>query len=153
MAIEERLLELGIVLPVLPAPIANYVPAIVHGGNLIVSGQLPRDDNGIIKGQLGGGASVEDASQAARVCAIAILSVAREALAGDLERIERCLFISGYVNAAPSFELHPQVMNGASDLLVEIFGENGRHGRAAVGVASLPMGAVVEISAQFAIRD
>lgn len=151
--IEQRLAELGITLPELSAPVANYVPALLHRGTLHLSGQLPRSNLGLIKGQVGVDLSVDDGAIAARSCAIALLATAKSVLDGNLDRIEQCLMVSGFVNAAPGFESHPQVINGASDLMVEVLGDIGRHSRVAVGVPSLPLGVCVEVSATFAVRE
>lgn len=151
--IEQRLAQLGIELPETPAPVANYVSAVLCRGTLTLSGQLPRSAIGLVTGQVGGDLSVEEGVESARLCAIALLATAKSALGGDLGRIEQCLTLSGFVNAAPGFEAHPQVINGASDLIVEVLGSIGRHCRVAVGVSSLPFGVSVEISASFAIRD
>lgn len=151
--IEQRLAELGIVLPETSAPVANYVPAVLFRGILTLSGQLPRSELRLIKGQVGSTLSVEEGVEAARLCAIALLATAKSALDGNLDRIEQCLTLIGFVNAVPGFEAHPQVINGASDLIVEVLGHAGRHCRVAVGVSSLPLGVCVEVSASFAIRD
>nr|WP_315457966.1 RidA family protein [uncultured Sphingorhabdus sp.] len=151
--IEQRLAQLGIELPETPAPVANYVPAVLFRGTLVLSGQLPRSAVGLVKGQVGSDLSVEEGAVSARLCAIALLATAKSALGGDLDRIEQCLTLSGFVNAAQGFEAHPQVINGASDLIVEVLGSVGRHCRVAVGVSSLPFGVSVEISASFAVRD
>ncbi|MBA4308276.1 MAG: hypothetical protein C0429_16225 [Sphingopyxis sp.] len=151
--IQNRLADLGIDLPDTLPPVANYVPATLHRGVLTVSGQLPRTASGLIKGKVGATLSVEEGAEAARICAIALFATAKTALGGDLDRIENCLTLSGFVNAADDFEDHPRVINGASDLIVDALGDAGRHSRIAVGVASLPLGAAVEVSASFAVRD
>ena len=144
--IEARLAELGVTLPDAPAPAANYVPAVLSGSTIYVSGQLPVGANGLVKGTLGAGVSVEDGYEAAKLCAINILAQAKKA-AGDLERIVRVVKISGFVASAPDFFDQPKVVNGASDFLAEALGEKGRHARSAVGVAALPLGAAVEVEA------
>lgn len=152
LSFEARLAELGLHLPQAAAPIANYVPVVVAGGLATVSGQLPRDQDRLIVGKVGEDLAAEAGQAAARLCGLAVLAQLRQALGGDLDRVLRCVQLTGYVNAPPDFTDHPQVMNGASDLMVEVFGDAGRHARAAVGVGSLPLGAAVEISAVFAVR-
>lgn len=145
--VEARLASLGIALPEAPNPVANYVPSAVAGNLLFVSGQISKAaDGSITKGQLGGVLTVEEGRQAARLCALNILAQARAAL-GSLDRIGQVLRLTGYVNAAPEFTDHPQVLNGASDLMVDVLGEKGRHTRVAVGVSSLPLGCAVEVDA------
>lgn len=145
--IDKRLQELGVTLPKPPAPAANYVPAVESRGMLYVSGQLPLGPEGLtVKGRLGDGVGLEEAQGAARLCAINILAQAHAAL-GDLDRIARIVRLTGYVAATPEFSDHPKVVNGASDFMAEVFGDKGRHARAAVGVASLPLGAAVEVDA------
>lgn len=144
---QQRLKALGLTLPAAPQPLANYVPALLSGDLLFVSGQISRAaDGGVLAGTLGAGLGVAQGQEAARACALAILAQAQAAL-GSLERIEAIVRITGYVAAAPGFTEHPQVVNGASDLLVAVLGDKGRHTRAAIGVASLPAGAAVEIDA------
>jgi enamine deaminase RidA (YjgF/YER057c/UK114 family) len=150
--IEARLAELGLVLPPAPSAVANYVPCVFVGPLLFVSGQIAKAADGTIsQGRLGDGLSVEAGAAAARLCALNILAQAKTAL-GDLDRIERIAKLTGFVAATPDFTDHPKVVNGASDLLVEVLGEAGRHTRAAVGVASLPLGSAVEVDAILAIR-
>lgn len=151
--IDERLAQLGIMLPDVSTPVANYVPAVLHRGILTLSGQLPRSGGSLVKGQVGSDLSIDQGVAAARLCALALLATAKSALDGDLGRIERCLALSGFVSAAEGFEAHPQVINGASDFLIEVLGAAGQHCRVAVGVPSLPLGAAVEVSASFAVRD
>ena len=144
---EETLARMGIALPPAPAPVANYVPTHVVANLLFVSGQISRDGEGrILSGKLGADISVEVGRQAARICALALLAQARVAL-GSLDRIARIVKLTGFVNAAPTFTEHPAVMNGCSDLLVEVLGDKGRHTRSAVGVAGLPLDAAVEVEA------
>lgn len=151
-AVATRLAELGLVLPEAPAPAANYVPFTVHAGLVHVSGQLPIRDGAVaITGKLGAGVSLEQGQEAARLCALAILAQARAACAGDLDRIRRVLRLGGFVASAPGFTDQPKVINGASDLLVAVLGDAGRHARAAVGVAVLPLDAAVEVDAVLAI--
>ena len=150
--IHARLKNLGITLPKPAAPAANYVPFVRTGAMLYVSGQLPMKDGALIKGCLGNGATVEQAQEAARYCAVNILAQAGAALDGDLERIIRCVKLGGFVACTPDFFDHPKVVNGASDFLVAVLGEAGKHARFAVGVAALPFGAMVEVDAVFEVR-
>jgi enamine deaminase RidA (YjgF/YER057c/UK114 family) len=145
--IAARLAELGLTLPAAPAPVANYVPYLVAGELLFVAGQVSRDAEGtMLTGTLGAGVTVAEGQAAARACALNILAQANAAL-GDLDRIGQVLKLTGFVNATPNFHDLPQVVNGASDLLVEVLGDKGRHTRAAVGVAALPANAAVEVDA------
>ena len=151
--ISSRLRELGIELPEPAAPLAAYV-GFVHAGNLLyVSGQVPVRDGAVIAtGRLGDTVSLEDGQACARLCAVNILAQLRIACEGDWSRVERCVRLGGFVAATPEFEQHPQVINGASELIGEVMGERGAHARAAVGVASLPRGVPVEVDAIFAMR-
>ena len=150
--VESRLHALGIELPVPAAPIANYVPAVRSSQHLFISGQLPLENGTVaITGLLGGGVELQEGRRAARLCAIALLAQAKMALEGDLSRIRRLVRLGGFVAVAPGFHDIPQVIDGASDLMVEVLGESGRHARAAVGVAGLPRNAAVEIDAVFEI--
>ncbi len=152
MTIEARLQELGITLGETAAPAANYVPYVVTGGLVHVAGQIPLTADGIqYQGKVGQDISLEEAQAAARLCAINILGQVKAACDGDLNRVERCVKLGGFVNAAPDFDRHPAVINGASDLIVEVFGEAGKHARFAVGAASLPFNVAVEVDAIFAI--
>lgn len=145
--IDARLKELGIELPQAAAPAANYVPTVQSGSMLYISGQLPMLDGQIrYKGKLGGDVSVEDGAACARLCAINILAQAKAAL-GDLDRVARIVKLVGFVNSTPDFGDQPKVVNGASDLMAEVFGDKGKHARSAVGVSSLPFGAAVEVEA------
>jgi len=151
-SIQEKLASLGLSLPDAPAPVANYVPTCQTGNLLFISGQVSRRGDGqLIKGKLGAGIDVEAGREAAKVCALNILAQARTAL-GSLDRIERIVKLTGFVNSAPDFGDHPQVVNGASDLLVEVLGEKGRHTRSAVGVAALPSNSAVEVEAIIAVK-
>lgn len=147
-----RLKELGLTLPQLAAPVANYVPFTVSGKTLYISGQLPMKDGQLTKGLLGAGMTVDQGKDAARLCAINIIAQASAALGGDLDRIARCLRLGGFVASTADFFDHPKVINGASDLIVDVFGDAGKHARAAVGVSALPLGAAVEVDAIFEIR-
>lgn len=151
--IAARLKELGITLPASPAPAANYVPFVQTGNLLFIAGQVPtRDGKDTHTGKLGGNLSIEDGQAAARQCAINILAQVNAALAGDLDRVVRCVRLTGFVNCTPDFGGQPQVVNGASDLMVEVFGDAGRHARAAVGSVSLPRNVAVEVDAIFEVR-
>lgn len=146
-AIEARIAELGLALPAAPAPVANYVPYAISGELLLVSGQISKAADGtVVSGRLGERLSVADGQQAARLCALNILAQAKAAL-GSLERIGQVLRLNGFVHATPDFNDHPLVINGASDLMVAVLGDPGRHTRIAVGVAGLPGGCAVEIDA------
>ena len=148
-----RLAALGIVLPVAAAPLANYVPFRISGSQLFISGQLPVEGGAPkYSGIVGDQVSTGDAAQAARLCAINILAQASAALDGDLERIAACIRLGIFVAATAAFTEHPKVANGASDLIVGVLGDAGRHARFAVGVASLPLGVSVEVDATFEIR-
>ena len=150
--IEARLAALGVEIPAAAAPAANYVPAMRHADLLYVSGQLPMRDGAVAYGgRLGGDVTVDVGQEAARLCAINILAQAKSALAGDLERIRQIVRITGFVASAEHFSEQHLVVNGASDFLAEALGERGRHARAAVGVAALPLGAAVEIDAIIAV--
>lgn len=149
--VEARLAELGLTLPAAAAPVANYVPWVLSGSLLFVSGQLPmRDGRVAVTGKLGAGLDIARGQEAARLCALMILAQARSAT-GDLDRIVRCVELGGFVACTPDFTDHPRVVNGASDLMVEVLGDAGRHSRFAVGVPSLPLDAAVEIRATFEI--
>src|SRR5215207_3182520 len=144
--IEARLRELGIALPEPAAPLANYVPYSVEGGLAVVSGQVPMRDGRIAyTGKLGGALSVEDGRAAARLCFVNVLAQLRAACGGDLGRVRRVLRLGGFIAAPPDFTEHARVMNGASNLAVEVFGEAGRHARSTIGVPSLPGNAAVEV--------
>lgn len=152
MSIEERLKSAGITLPEAPAPVANYVPYVQAGGLLFVSGQVAAGPDGIIKGKLGAGMDAEAGAAAARACGLSLLAQAQKAL-GSLDRVAQVVKLVGFVNSTQDFTDQPKVINGASDLMVEVFGDAGRHARAAVSAPSLPLGAAVEVDAIFAIRD
>lgn len=150
--IEARLRELGIELPEVQAPWANYVSVVASGALIYLSGQLPSLGGQVIKGKLGSELSVEDGRKPARLCALNMLPHLRQACEGNLDRIVRCVEIGGFVNSTPDFAEHPLVLNGASEFLVEVFGEAGRHTRFAVGVASLPFNFALEIKGIFEFR-
>jgi enamine deaminase RidA (YjgF/YER057c/UK114 family) len=146
-----RLAELGIVLPTPPAPVASYVPFVEVGGLVHISGQVSVDASGGIKGKLGATLSLELGQAAARLCGLNLLAQLSAACKGDLDRVIRAVRLGGFVNVAPDFADIPKVINGCSDLMVEVFGDAGRHARAAVGVANLPLDFAVEVDAIFAI--
>lgn len=149
--IEARLAELGIVLPDAPAPAANYVPFVRSGALVFVSGQISQGPDGLILGRLGTDLDVAAGAEAARLCALALIAQLRVACGGDLSRLRQVVKLNGYVNSAPDFTDQPKVINGASDVMVAVFGEAGRHARAAVGAPSLPLGVAVEIEGVFEI--
>ena len=145
---EERIAELGLQVPDVAKPVASYVPAVRSGNLVFVAGQIPLEGGQPqFIGKLGREFQVADGQKAARLCAINIISQLRAALGGDLDKVKRIVRVGGFVNAIPDFTDQPQVINGASDLLVQVFGEAGKHARAAVGVSSLPRGVAVEVEA------
>lgn len=149
-AIAARLAELGIELPVPAVAVANYVPFVMTGNLLFVSGQLPLEAGKMaVTGKLGDTVSLEDGIRAARLCGLNLLAQARAAAGGDLDRVKRLVRLTAFVASAPSFTDQPKVVNGASDLMVQVLGEAGRHARVAVGAPSLPLDAAVEIEAIF----
>ena len=151
-AVLVRLEALNLKLPAAPAPVANYVPYLMSGDLLLISGQVSKaGDGSIVAGKLGADLTVEQGQEAARHCALNILAQAHAAL-GRLDRIAKVLKLNGFVNATPDFADHPLVINGASDLMVEVLGDAGRHTRAAVGVSSLPATCAVEIDAILQFR-
>ena len=151
--IDARLAELGIALPAAAAPVANYVAYVVSGNVVHVAGQLPVE-NGELKyaGAVGGEVSVEAGAAAARLCALNVIAQVKAACGGDLDRVVRVLKLNGFVNAPAGFTDQPKVVNGASDLMVDVFGEAGRHARSAIGMGSLPFDASVEIDAMVEIN-
>ncbi|MEM5476173.1 RidA family protein [Pacificibacter sp. AS14] len=149
--IEAKLTELGLSLPDAPAPAANYVP-FVRVGNLVhVSGQISNGPDGLITGKLGADLDVEQGAAAAQTCALSLLAQAKAATGGDLSKIKRLVKLVGFVNSTPDFTDQPKVINGASDLMVELMGDAGRHARSAVSAGSLPFGVAVEIEAIFEV--
>ena len=150
--IESRLKELGVTLPTPPMPVASYVPCTISGNIVFVSGQIPIAD-GAIKyvGKLGVDVPLEAGQAAAQLCAINLLAQLKAAI-GDLDRVTRCMKLGVFVNAAPEYTQQPEVANGASDLIAAVFGDAGKHARAAVGVGSLPRGVAVEVEAIFEIK-
>ena len=152
MSIEAKLKELGVTLPEAPAPAANYVPFVVTGDMVYVSGQISADETGLITGTLGDDMDVEAGQAAAKRCAISLLAQLKAACDGDLERLVRVVKLGAFVNSTADFTQQPQVVNGASDFLVAARGEAGRHARSAVSSPSLPLGVAVEIDAVFQIK-
>lgn len=150
--IDARLKELGITLPEAPMPAANYVPFVRSGNLIFVAGQIPMDGGKPqFIGKLGREFKIEDGQKAARLCALNVIAQMRAALGGDLDKVKRCVRVGGFVNAMPDFGDQPQVINGASDVIVQIFGDAGKHARAAVGVGSLPRGVATEVEAVFEV--
>jgi len=151
MTIDARLTELGLTLPDAPAPAANYVPFVETGSLVFVSGQVSSGPGGLILGKLGADMDVAAGTIAARHCALSLLAQVRAACGGDLSRLKRVVKLTGFVNSTPDFTDQPKVVNGASDLLVEVLGEAGRHSRSAVSAAALPLGVAVEIEGIFEV--
>jgi enamine deaminase RidA (YjgF/YER057c/UK114 family) len=150
--IDARLKELDITLPKAASPVANYVPFVVTGNLVFVSGQVTLGSNGLeYVGQVGKEFTVEQGQAAARLCALNVVAQLREACGGNLDCVKRCVKVTGFVNAVPGFAQHPEVVNGASDTFVQIFGDIGKHARAAVGAGSLPRNVAVEVEAIFEI--
>ncbi len=151
-AIAKRLAELGITLPPAAAPVANYVPFVITGNLLVISGQVCFGPDGKLApahvGKLGGSISAEAGREAARLCGLNLLAQAQAAL-GDLDRITRCVRLGGFINATPDYTALPAIMNGASDLMVEVLGDKGRHARSTVGMSVLPMDCAVEVEGMF----
>jgi enamine deaminase RidA (YjgF/YER057c/UK114 family) len=150
--VEKRLADLGVVLPTAVAPIANYVGFVRTGNFMVVSGQLCLDADGklVAKGKLGAEVSVEDGQRAARACAINLLAQIKAGL-GDLDKVVRVVRLGGFINSVPTFLDGPKVMNGASDLMVSVFVDRGRHARTTVGVAVLPLDAAIEVEGMFEV--
>jgi enamine deaminase RidA (YjgF/YER057c/UK114 family) len=150
--IKTRLAELGIVLPTPMAPMANYVPFVQSGKLVVVSGQIPALDGAIAyTGKVGTDVTEEDGRKAARLCLINVLAQLNMALDGDLDRVVRVIRLGGFIASAPTFTRHAIIMNGASDLAVEVFGDAGRHARSTIGVPSLPGDAAVEVEGMFEV--
>lgn len=154
MSIEDRLKDLGITLPPAPAPAANYVPYVREGQLLFIAGQVPRGADGTLayQGKVGSGLSVDEGYQSARLCALNCLAQVKAAL-GSLDKVRRVVRVGGFVNCGSDFTQQPQVINGASDVLVEIFGEKGKHARAAIGNNALPAGVATEVEMIVAVED
>ncbi|MCF6316092.1 MAG: RidA family protein [Marinosulfonomonas sp.] len=149
---EARLTELGVTLPDAPAPAANYVPFVISGDLVFVSGQISNGPDGLIIGRLGENMDVAAGAVAAKTCALGLVAQLKAACGGDLSRLVRVVKLGGFVNSTPDFTDQPKVINGASDFLVELFGDAGRHARAAVSAAALPLGVAVEIEGIFQIK-
>ena len=151
-SIETRLTDLGITLPDAPAPAANYVPYVVTGNIVYISGQISQNSAGLIKGRLGADMEVAAGADAAKSCAISLLAQLKKACGGDLSRVVRAVKLTGFVNSTADFTDQPKVINGASDFLAAAMGDAGRHARSAVSAAALPFGVAVEIEGIFEIR-
>jgi enamine deaminase RidA (YjgF/YER057c/UK114 family) len=150
--IDARLKELGIELPTPPAPVASYVPYVVSGNLVYISGQVTMGPKGLeYVGRVGAGISLDDGKAAARLCAINVIAQVKAACGGDLDRVTRCVKVGVFVNAVPEYTQHPEIANGASDLFMAVFGDAGKHARAAVGAGSLPRGVACEVEAVFEI--
>ncbi len=146
--IDNRLAALGITLPMAAKPVANYVPWVRTGNLVFISGQVPIENGKVVyTGHLGDTVSLEDGIKSARLCAINVISQLKDACDGDLDRVRRVVKLVGFVNATASFADHPKVINGASDLMVDVFGDKGRHARSAVASPSLPLGVATEVEA------
>lgn len=152
--IEEKLQQMGIRIPQISAPAANYLPFVKSGNLVFISGQLPILEGKIaFQGIVGQEISLDQAIAASKICAINLIAVLKNACGGDLEKVVKCVKLGIFVNAVPGFSDQPKIGNGASDLMVEVFGEKGKHARAAVGAGSLPFNVPVEIDAVFEIKD
>ncbi len=145
--IKEKLESLNIILPPAPAPAANYVPTVKSGNLIFVSGQIPVVDGNMIVGKVGYNIEIEEAVAAARACGLAIIAQLNEATNSNLDKISRIVKLGGFVNCINTFTQQPEIINGASNLMVEVFGESGKHSRFAIGTNSLPRGVVVEVEA------
>lgn len=149
--LDAKLAEMGLELPDVPAPVANYVPYVIVGNVVHVSGQISQNAEGLIRGKLGADMTAEDGAKAAETCALSLLAQAKTACGGDLGRLKRVVKLTGFVNSTPDFTDQPKVINGASDLLVALLGDAGKHARSAVSAAALPLGVAVEIEGIFEI--
>ena len=151
--IDKRLAEIGVTLPPPGSPAGSYVPYVIVGDLVFMAGQVAREAGKMkYTGKVGRDVSVEQGAAAARLCAVNLLAQLKAACGGDLDRVERCVRVGGFVNCLPDFLEHPKVINGASDLLVEVFGERGQHARTAVGAVSLPLDSAVEVEAIFQLK-
>ena len=146
--IEKKLSKLSLKLPSAPTPAANYLPYVITNKLLFISGQISADKNGLIKGVIGQNMSVEDGYRAAQNCGLSLLAQLNAAISGDFQKFKRVIRIAGFVNATNTFEDHPKVVNGVSDLMISVFGENGKHMRIALG-STLPLGVAVEVEGLF----
>ena len=149
---ETRLAELGVTLPDAPAPAANYVPSVIVGDTVYISGQISQNDDGFITGKIGADLTVQQGTAAARTCAISLLAQLKAACGGDLSRLVRVVKLTGFVNSTPDLTEQPKVINGASDFLVEALGDAGKHARSAVSAGALPFNVAVEIEGIFQIK-
>ena len=149
--IEKKLSKLSLKLPSAPTPAANYLPYVITNKLLFISGQISSDENGLIKGVVGQNMSVEEGYIAAQNCGLSLIAHLNVAISGDFQKFKRVIRIAGFVNSANDFEDHPKVVNGASDLMVSVFGENGKHMRIALG-ATLPLGVAVEVEGLFELN-
>ena len=152
MSVEDKLAELGLTLPRPAAPVAAYVPVVIAGGMAYVSGQVSMKDGELIRGRLGENMGLEEGMAAAQACGLMIVAQLKAALGGDLSRVEKIVKLGAFVSSTGDFIDQPKVANGASELMVALFGEAGRHARSAVGVPVLPLGVAVEIDAIVAVR-
>ena len=149
--LEKKLNDLSLKLPLAPTPAANYLPYVITNKLLFISGQISADENGLIKGVVGQNMSVEEGYIAAQNCGLSLLAHLNVAINGDFQKFKRVIRIAGYVNSTNNFEDHPKVVNGVSDLMVSVFGENGKHMRIATG-ATLPFGVAVEVEGLFELN-
>jgi len=149
---EAKLAQLGVTLPDAPAPAANYVPYVTVGDIVYVSGQISGGTNGLVTGKVGQSMSTREGAEAAKLCAVSLLAQVKAACGDDLDRLVKVIKLTGFVNSTDSYTEQPQVINGASDFMVEALGETGRHARAAVSAAALPLGVAVEIEGIFQIK-
>ena len=149
---EAKLARLGVTLPDAPAPAANYVPYVTVGDIVYVSGQISGGTNGLVTGKVGQSMSTQEGAEAAKLCAVSLLAQVKAACGGDLDRLVKVIKLTGVVNSTDSYTEQPQVINGASDFMVEALGETGCHARAAVSAAALPLGVAVEIEGIFQIK-
>lgn len=150
--IDDRLAELGITLPDPVAPVANYVPYVKSGNLVFISGQVSIGADGLITGKVGEDLSIEDGVNAAKACGISLIAQLKNACDGDLDRVVRVIKLGGFVNCRENFTDQPKIVNGTSDLMVDVFGDAGRHARAAVGAPALPLNAAVEVDGVFEIK-
>jgi enamine deaminase RidA (YjgF/YER057c/UK114 family) len=150
--VEARLQELGVTLPTPPAPVASYVPFVIVGKLVHVSGQVSVDASGGVKGKLGDTIELEEGQAAARLCGLNLLAQLKVACGGDLDRVKRVVKLNGFVNVTADFDPIPQVVNGCSDLMVSVFGDPGKHARSAVGTANLPLNYAVEVDGVFELE-
>ena len=150
--IEQKLKNLGLELPNAAAPAANYVPFVISGKMLFVSGQISQNVDGLVMGKLGADFTLEKGYESARLCGLALIAQVKSACQGDWSLFSRVVRLGGFVNCTDDFKDHPKVINGASDLMVDVFGEKGTHARAAVGSSSLPLGVAVEVDGIFELN-